>query len=1258
MISMRISGSTLPPPETDMPAAYDPAPDIHAADGPPAADDPERHAEEDLVESNRRLRQSEARYRALFEAADDGFGIIERIDTAPGEPINFRCVAANRVFSRQSGFEDVTGMTMRDVLPGEFEEWFEIYDTVLRTGEPVRFERDLETIGQTLEIHAFPVQEPAARHVGTIFRNVTLRKRSQQALQASEARQAFLLRLSDALRPLADPGEIQATASRLLGEHLGVDRVFYAEVVADGGIDYFRIERTYHTAGTPNITGRYPVASFGRAVGDTYRAGRRMAIADVETDDALDSADRAAFAAVGVRAFIGVPLIKDGRFVAAFGVNQREARPWQPADESLVEAVAERTWAAVEQARAEAALRESEARLQKAMSADTVGVLFFDLRGHITDANEAFESMSGYTREELRDVVHWSELTPSEFRSLTEQMAKELGRYGKAAPYEKQMVRKDGSRWWGLFAPTRLAGTGPDTQCVEFIVDITARKEAETALGESEERYRTLFESIDQGFCTIEVLSDEDGQPNDYVFLEVNSAFARNTGLVDAVGKRMRDLRPDHEQFWFDTYGRVARTGGTERFEHEARALGRWYSVYAYRVGEPERRRVAVLFEDITARRQAEEATRESRAELERQAQFLDATLSNVGDFISIWDRQARFVYANRALESLWGRRRKAYAGKTATELGYPPDQVAFFEEAIARVFRTKRVVTGELPYTSPAGTAGYYEIVFSPVTGLGPRPEFVVGVSRDITGRKRREAQAAFLTEVSDDFARLTSPDDIMRVVGEKMYRHFDLTRIAFARVDETADTVTSVHDQHAAGLAPAQRVIRLSDFVSDAYLRRLRTGQVYALHDVDTDPYAAGRAGAFKALGVGALLIAPFVSEGRWRFTITLQKATPYRWQQAEIALLQDLAPRLYLALERARAGAAIRESEDRFRTVANLVPDLLWSTDPDGQASWYSQRLLDYTGQARDDLFDLGWRHVIHPDDFEQSDRDFSDALATGRSFHREHRLRRHDGEYRWFLARAEPIHDETGRIVQWFGAATDIHDARLVRDELAGQVALATAELRSLSRQLLTVQEEERRHLARELHDEIGQALTALQLQLAAARRTPAASLSDAEAIVHELTGRVSELSMDLRPAALDTLGLVPALLWHSQRYEARTGVHVDLRHHGLDRRLPPKIEIAAYRVVQEALTNVARHAGIDVVSVQLLADDRLTIVIRDRGNGFDAAAISAAGGLGGMRERVELLGGSLGIEAADGAGVVITAEIPLDRDDVPEMDRAS
>ena len=139
---------------------------------------------------------------------------------------------------------------------------------------------------------------------------------------------------------------------------------------------------------------------------------------------------------------------------------------------------------------------------------------------------------------------------------------------------------------------------------------------AEAAGRESEARYRMLFDSIAQGFCTIDVLFDDAGTPCDYRFVEVNASFTRQTGMHDAIGRTMLEYAPDHEQVWFDTYGRVATTGVPESFEAQARALGRWYEVYAFRVGEPEQRRVGVLFNDISDRRLAELALRESELRL------------------------------------------------------------------------------------------------------------------------------------------------------------------------------------------------------------------------------------------------------------------------------------------------------------------------------------------------------------------------------------------------------------------------------------------------------------------------------------------------------------------------------------------------------------------------------------------------------------------------------------------------------------------
>ena len=204
--------------------------------------------------------------------------------------------------------------------------------------------------------------------------------------------------------------------------------------------------------------------------------------------------------------------------------------------------------------------------------------------------------------------------------------------------------------------------------------------------------------------------------------------------------------------------------------------------------------------------------------------------------------------------------------------------------------------------------------------------------------------------------------------------------------------------------------------------------------------------------------------------------------------------------------------------------------------------------------------------------------------------------------------------------------------------------------------LRAQETERRHLARELHDQIGQLLTGLRLSL----RPDGDSLSEAlstrfqqaRSILDEMVVRVRRLSFDLRPGSLDQLGLIPALLAFFEQYTAQTGVLVDFKHQGVEGRLAPGVETGAYRIVQEALTNVARHSSVTGVTVRIWVDgDSLNLHIEDRGRGFDpwaALKVSQASGLVGMHERVWVLGGRINIESSPGNGATITAGLPLNK----------
>jgi PAS domain S-box-containing protein len=235
--------------------------------------------------------------------------------------------------------------------------------------------------------------------------------------------------------------------------------------------------------------------------------------------------------------------------------------------------------------------------------------------------------------------------------------------------------------------------------------------------------------------------------------------------------------------------------------------------------------------------------------------------------------------------------------------------------------------------------------------------------------------------------------------------------------------------------------------------------------------------------------------------------------------------------------------------------------------------------------------------------------------------------------------------------------DIHFLQSVANVMGSAIESrrATESQQALSRRLVDVQESVQRAIARELHDEIGQILTALRLVLEmASRQQPGdagARLREARGLVNDLQGKVRDLSRQLRPAVLDDLGLLPAFVLHTEHYTVQTNVRIALTHTGIEaRRFPPAVETAAYRIVQEALTNVARHAAVQDAAVRVWASEEiLGVEIKDAGVGFDPKAAFASprsSGLVGMRERAALLGGHLSVESTPGAGTRVIAELPL------------
>ncbi|WP_210529791.1 PAS domain S-box protein [Rubellimicrobium arenae] len=550
------------------------------------------------------LRGSEAKFRTLFDAIDEGLAIQELVYDNQGEIIDVIFREVNAAYERQSGLHDVIGRSLFDVLPRVEDYWVDLYRELVRTGRPVRVQHYQQDVDGWFDVYFSPVGE-GGRFVAHVFNNITERKRAEAALRDSEERQAFLLALGDAMRVQTSAEEVVETAARLLGLQLKASRVAFGEF--DDEHDLVHIRRGWTAEGAETHPATLRQSDFLGPLLDELRAGVTVCFDDVG-EPPYARPDLEALAAIGVRAGLSVPLIDGGRLALNLMVHNHEPYPWTDAEVALTQETAERTWAAMARARAEAALRDSEVR------------------------------------------------------------------------------------------------------------------------------YRSLFESMDQGYALGDVIFDEAGHAVDVIYLEANPAAARILG-VDIAGRRMSEIA-DWELAWYEHWGRVARTGQPERREDFANATGQWFDFYLFKP-DPEDAsspRVAVLFEDVTERRTAEDRLRASeerfRAIVQTAADHAIFTTDAAGR-IETWPAGAQEVFGWSAEEAVG-----QPVGMTFTpedrEAGQPAKE------------RQEARENGHAPdvrwHQRKDGSRVFIEGMTRPLTGPDGRVTGFLKVGQDVTERRATE--------------------------------------------------------------------------------------------------------------------------------------------------------------------------------------------------------------------------------------------------------------------------------------------------------------------------------------------------------------------------------------------------------------------------------------------------------------------------------------------------------------------------------------
>ncbi len=440
---------------------------------------------------------------------------------------------------------------------------------------------------------------------------------------------------------------------------------------------------------------------------------------------------------------------------------------------------------------------------------------------------------------------------------------------------------------------------------------------------------------------------------------------------------------------------------------------------------------------------------------------MLDLALAASG-IIGIWDGDLRLgkVFGDANFARIYG------LDATEAAAGKP---LGFFYEWMKQddlpgaLAARDRMLAGEGDYAHehriirPDGTLLWVSARGRLLRDHAGQPVRFIGVSVDITERRLAEARQAFLLQLQDSLRGLTEPSHILTAAATHLGRHLGAARITYGELqpdDETLLITTGYVD----GAPPLNGLYPLTMFGAH-HAAEIRQGRTVIYHDAQDDP----RGAAFGLeLGTRAHVTVPLVRTGRYTGSLCVTNSKPYKWTPEDVALIEEVAARIWDAAERGRAETRLRASEDaaletatKFEIFAQTMPSMVWTSLPDGRIDWFNARVPEYCGIPADQMKPDGWAPV-HPDDIASATRLWLAALASGERYVAEYRIRRHDGEFRWHITRAVPIRDADGAITRWIGTSADIQDQKNTEQALAELNATLEQQVRERTAELMAAE----------------------------------------------------------------------------------------------------------------------------------------------------------------------------------------------------------
>jgi PAS domain S-box-containing protein len=863
-------------------------------------------AEAELARANAETARQKRLYETILSATPDFVYVFS---------LDHKVLYANDSLVAMWGAGDPVGKTFLEIgYPAWHAEMHDReIDQVRATKRPIRGEvHFIGTLGRREYDYIFvPVfgADGEVEAVAGTTRDVTDRRAEEEKLRLLDA-------LGEAVRPAADPVAVLEATTRLLGEHLKATRIAYADLEPDN--DGFTIRHDWRVQGVASTVGTYSLDAFGPRAAADLRAGRTLVVRDVDAELApAEGGDT--FNSIGIKAIVCCPLVKSGRLVAMMAAHQDTPRAWTPGEVAAVEEAVERSWAHVERVGAAAAVRESDDRFRIVARATNDAVWDWDMRTDAVWWNEGVTALFGHRREDVgADASWWYEMIhPDDRERVVDGIHAVIDHGGAHWSAEYRFRRADGTYATILDRGYAIHEGGRTIRLVGAMQDVTERRRTEERLRESEQRFRSLFESMDEGYCLVEPLLDADGRAVDYRYLMANPALQEQTGMVDVVGRTAREVMPSHESHWIEGYARVAETGEPYRSTGWVADLGRWYDVSAFLVGPPGSGRVGVLFDDISDRKRAEALLRE-------KDERLKLLVDQARDYaVVVTDRDGKVLEWSGGAEGITGFAPAEILGRPADVFFTPEDRAAGVPAREMEVAAREGRAEDKRWHLRKDGGQFFADGVMVPLRGDDGALHGFGKVFRDITNRKRAEESVRFLADASASLAELVDYQSTLNRIANLAVGGFaDWCVVDMIGEDGERErlAVTAAESEEVSSARDADASLGQADSAAEMVPHVLRSGEPEVVYDVDdadlaTAPQGAERLARLREVGIRSYLCVPLLSRGRVIGGMTfLSTSARRRFGVEEQRVAQSLAERVTVAIENAQLYRTLQEQDRR--------------------------------------------------------------------------------------------------------------------------------------------------------------------------------------------------------------------------------------------------------------------------------------------------------------------------------------------------------